>query len=398
MWILISLIFVALIFFILGKRWEYSFKRPKLDLTNPPLVSFIIAAYKSDKRIEKTLKSIQNVDYPKKEVIVVNDYFDKTPEICKKYGVKCIQNEKRMGKGPSLNKAVKESKGNILFFVDDDTILTKNCLKKTIPWFKNRRIGIVTPKFTVRNKRKSFITRLASFDTNFISNLYKTHMFLGSLVTTRGCGFAIRRDVFEKIGGFEETLTEDIEIAARVIKSGYIIQYDPQAIVCTEEPETLKDLRKQRVRWGKGAAFSFFHHYRFYIKNAQFLSYFMPYILITFIFIGTLFLKTSTVLMSLLLLYIIYTFSIKHLVLLMNIFLIYILTNIFTNITTASIAHMFILTYPEKRNKIKDMTLLIPYTFFYLPVVMYFYLIGLISAIKDKRKGKTELSLKDWDR
>jgi cellulose synthase/poly-beta-1,6-N-acetylglucosamine synthase-like glycosyltransferase len=397
-WIVIALISIALIFYLLGRRWESESLRPDMDFSSLPLVSFIIAAYKSDEKIEKAIKSIHNVNYPKKEIIVVNDSDDRTPEICRRFGAACIQNKERLGKAASLNRAVKEAKGEILFFLDDDTTLSNGSLLKMIPWFSYPETGAVMPRFTVKNRRKSLITRLASFDTNFISNLFKTHMFFGSLISVRGCGFAIRKDVFKKIRGFNKTLTEDIELSARILKSGYRIQYEPDASVYTEEPATITELKKQRIRWGKGAAFSFFRHHKLYIRSPQFLVYFIPYIILSFAVAGFLLFQTSTVLISLLSFYIIYTFSIKQLLLLAALFIIPILSHTLTNITTASIAHMMILTYPERRSRLKEMALLLPYTFFYFPAVMFFYFRGVVSAIKSKRRGKTELDFSDWER
>lgn len=394
MWIVAGMVVLAVTFYLMARNWETGRQRPQLK-GKPPLVSILIATYNSENTIENTLKSIQEVDYPRKEVIVVNDSQDRTPEICERYGVKCIQNNQRQGKPASLNQAVKEARGEILCFIDSDTVLEEDALEKAVPWFERKDVGAVQPRYGVENDEESIISRLTSLDSYFISNLFKTHMSIGSLLSMRGCSVLVRRSAFEEIGGFEETLTEDTEAAARLQKAGYKIQYEPEAVTRTEEPSTVKGLKDQRFRWGKGATYSFFRHYRFYLKNPQFLAYFLPYLLFFLAVGGVVLFHTSAFLVPLFSLYVLYTFSLKNFLLIGAVLILPFMSTVATNVTAGSIAHMFILTFPES-NDSRDMLLIIPYIFFYLPTVMLFYLAGLISAVRNRRKGKPELDFSDW--
>jgi cellulose synthase/poly-beta-1,6-N-acetylglucosamine synthase-like glycosyltransferase len=397
MWIAACLIIVAVVFYIMGKVWESNTKRPEIDRNNLPLVSILVANYRNDK-IERTLRSIASIDYPKKEIIVVNEVPDKTPEICKKYGIKCIQNEKRMGKAMSLNKAAKIAKGDLLFFVDADTEPSKDCLWKMVPWFKDKKIGVVTPKNTTRNKNKNLLTNLSSFDGYFIANLLKTHMFFGSLLSFRGCSVLVRRDVFEKVGGFYNTMTEDIDFSAKVLRAGYKIHFEPNALTRTDSPETISSLKKQRYRWGKGAMFSFMRHCDFYVKNPQFLVYSLPYIFFPIALFGFFVLNTYLYIIPFLSLYIIYTLSLKEFTIFVTTLIIPLLPTLTAKLTatgTAGMAHMLIVTYPEKEN-IKDILYIFPYLLFYVPLITIYYAKGVVSAVIDKIKGRPELDLNEW--
>ncbi len=397
MWIITILVTLAVLFWIFGYRWESKLKRSSINsLKTIPFVSIMIPAYRSESTIRETLESVKAIDYPNKEVIVVNDSpWDKTKQICDNYDVELIQNNKRMGKANALNLAAKKAKGEILFFLDSDTIVTRDCLSNLIPWFSNPKIGAVSPKFVTKNE-KNLLTRLVSLENHFISSHFKTHMFFGSLISFNGCGIAIRRGVFEKTGGWPQTLTEDNDLAGKIVKNNHIIQYEPRAIVKTRGADTISELKNQRFRWGKGAMYSFFHHRKMYSKHPQFFTNVYIYILLAFAIIGISFWQTVYTL-PFLSLYVIYTLSIKELFLILSLFIIPAFSNTFTSVTTATMGHVAILTYPEKgKPKHSDLLLIIPYIFFYLPLINFYYFKGIISGIMDKRKGKPELNFTNW--
>lgn len=393
-WIIVSLIALGLVFWLLGWRWERTFIRPR----NPksyPLVSILIPAYNSEKTIEATLKSVQELDYPRKEIIVVNDSQDNTEKICKKFGAKYIQNKKRLGKALALNTAVKYAKGDILFFLDADTTAEKDSLKKIIPWFSKKEIAAVSPKFVVANKN-NFLTKMIYLENSFISSLFKTHMFFGSLIAFRGCGVAIRKSVFQAAGGWPQTLIEDNDFAGTLFKMGHKIQYDPEAIVRTKEPETKEALKKQRMRWGKGFTYTFLHHRKTYFRNPQFSIYALPYLLLTFAIIGVFFWQTSLYFIPLISVYVLYTFSLTQFIQIMPLLLLPIFTNLLSSLLPASLGHVALMTIPEKKHDVKDILLIIPYTFVFVPLVIYYYMRGMISGIRDKKNHRPELDLNYW--
>ena len=134
-WTGLIVIFMALAIgmWFSGWWWESHLKRPVLAST--PFVSILIPAWKSAGHIKKTLLSAKDIDWPNKEIIVVNDSQDKTGAICRSMGIRCMQSKTRQGKAVSLNKAAKLAKGDILFFIDSDTVVQPDCLEKMLPRF-----------------------------------------------------------------------------------------------------------------------------------------------------------------------------------------------------------------------------------------------------------------------
>ena len=69
---------------------------------------------------------------------------------------------------------------------------------------------------------------------------------------TGSCGF-VRRHVIEELGGWDEnSLAEDVELAAKLVENGWRIKYAPEVQSLQEYPASPKQLIKQRTRWFRG--------------------------------------------------------------------------------------------------------------------------------------------------
>ncbi len=370
-----------------GWWWERGLKRP--PLSSKPFVSILIPAWQAEAHIRKTIASAKALRWPKKEIIVVNDGADSTANICRAMGVRCIRNKKRLGKALALNKAVKVSKGKFLFFLDSDTVVEPDCLEKLIPWLSDPGIAAVMPRYVAANR--SFVARLVNIENSFRHSYFKSCMAFRSLISFRGCAVVFRKSTFLKFGGWPATLLEDVELSTRLVKKGYRIAYEPQAIVRTMEPSSFGQLGRQRYRWGKGAAFSWSRHKRFYVKNPQFLLNFLPYTLLLLAMLAFISLKLFYIL-PILAVYAMYTLSVKETLFIFSLFLLPLLSPLFTSLIAATTSHIAILSMPARR----DLILIIPYTFIYLPLVMAFYIKGVIAGVRAKRAGRPELDLKNW--
>ena len=386
------LIALAVILWSFGWRWEHTVKRPPLN--SFPLVSILIPAYKSAATIRQTLLSVSALAYPHKEIIVANDTDDATPAICKEFGARCIQSSQRMGKARSLNAAVKHARGDILFFVDSDTEVAPDTLNKLLPWFSNPRVGAVAPQYVI-NHTTTLLTKLISLEHSILSTFFKIHMFFGSLITFRGCGIAIRRSSFEAAGGWPETLIEDVEFSSHLVGQNQIIQYEPEAVVKTREPETMAELSRQRFRWGKGSLFSFINNRHSLWKKPQFLLYFYPYIIISFAILAFLSYQSAVVTLPVISLFLLYAFSIKEFSILILSLLAIIFSTTAAAVVTGTVTHLAVLAFPESVRK-HNPFLLIPFLFYFVPAVLFAYLKGMKSGIADLRHHHHQLNLNDW--
>lgn len=131
-------------------------------MKSQPLVSVVIPTHNRKTMLSRLLKSIITQTYKNLEVIVIDDYStDGTFEFIKlKYEnikkIKLIRNKKNLFTAATRNIGIKNSKGEFIFFVDDDNVLDKNLvleLTKTIS--SDDQIGEVGPvNYNFNNKKK----------------------------------------------------------------------------------------------------------------------------------------------------------------------------------------------------------------------------------------------------
>jgi cellulose synthase/poly-beta-1,6-N-acetylglucosamine synthase-like glycosyltransferase len=76
---------------------------------------------------------------------------------------------------------------------------------------------------------------------------------LNSISVVPGAIGAWRRDILLGLGGFtDDTLAEDADMTLKILRQGYKIEYEENAIALTEAPDTVRAFLTQRFRWMYG--------------------------------------------------------------------------------------------------------------------------------------------------
>lgn len=127
------------------------------------LVSIIIPYYKKKKYIKLTINSVISQTYKNFELIIIYD--DKNKEdlnflkkiIKKDKRIKIYINKKNLGAGPSRNKGIKLSKGNLIAFLDSDDLWSKNKLQKQIFFMKKNLADISHTSYHIINSNNKII-------------------------------------------------------------------------------------------------------------------------------------------------------------------------------------------------------------------------------------------------
>jgi glycosyltransferase involved in cell wall biosynthesis len=101
-----------------------------------PSVSIIIPTLNEERGIIETLKQISKLDIDKEVLVVDGLSTDSTPKNAKLYGAKVI-NEKRKGKGIAMATGVKNTKSNIICFLDGDGTYPPRVIPKMVELIKN---------------------------------------------------------------------------------------------------------------------------------------------------------------------------------------------------------------------------------------------------------------------
>lgn len=273
---------INLILTVAGYTW-YLQEVPKPDKNLPeeiPFVTVMVPAHNEGIVIVKTVLSLLSFDYPhdRYEIIVINDNSsDNSAELLR--GVQKDFGEERLkvintdnvtggkGKSNALNIGLKQAKGSVIAVYDADNTPERSALRLLVAeLLQSDRLAAVIGKFRTRNKEATVLTRFINIETlsfQWMAQAGRQRLF--KLCTIPGTNYVIRREILEKIGGWDvKALAEDTEISFRVYQMGYRIKFQPRAVTWEQEPQTLDVWFHQRTRWVKGNIYVV-------VKNAKLL-------------------------------------------------------------------------------------------------------------------------------
>ena len=257
-----------------------------------PRLSVLIPAWNIEHLIGKAIEGVRRVDYPKDklEIVVIDkDSKDKTAEIARKYKVRVLEMkafENSMNeKADVLNFGLRHAKGELIAVMDADSIPAKDSFLKMVEKFSYGNVGAVTSAPLAKNHEK-FIERMQEIEYTIIAWARKLLEFLGCVYVTPGALSMYKTSYVKKIGGFDNNnMTEDIDIAWRILKDGYDVKMALSAKVKTIVPSTIKKWWKQRVRWHIGGMQTTIKHLHLLgNRNYGLLGLFVtPFFLLSFV-------------------------------------------------------------------------------------------------------------------
>lgn len=252
------------IFWIIGTLIYYIFierrlKRKNINYHPSEGISFIIACYNEAETIADTIKNLDGLSFPLKEIIAVNDgSSDHTKEELLKledeYHIKFINLEENKGKANALNVAAKLAKYPYLMCVDADTIIDDDAPYYMIESLVNdASIGAVTGNPRIRNK-STLLGKIQTIEyASMIGSIKRAQTINGYVNTISGVFSLFNKKALQKNDFWDtDMITEDIAVSWKFHLSGYKIKYEPRALCWMLVPETFKGLWKQRVRWSQG--------------------------------------------------------------------------------------------------------------------------------------------------
>jgi cellulose synthase/poly-beta-1,6-N-acetylglucosamine synthase-like glycosyltransferase len=219
---------------------------------NSNFISVIVPVYNEEKNIRFLIESLLCLNYPKNKyeiIIVDNNSEDKTAEIIKEFQVIYLC-EKKQSSYAARNKGIKESKGDILAFIDGDCIPDKDWLKNAITHFINEDIDIIAGAMTLYNYSISLklidIYQLITLGERQVNSQEEGKCASGNLI--------VKKEIFEKIGYFKGRLVSggDGEWTKRATDHGFKLRYCSDVEVYHPSLEDFRGLLKRAIRIGYG--------------------------------------------------------------------------------------------------------------------------------------------------
>ncbi len=253
--------FLLLLFSMLNLRKNIKNDYENFDEKNAPFISILVPCFNEEKTIKNSLKSLIAQDYPRFEIIVIDDgSTDSTYMIAKSMEFNSGNKRLRVltktngGKALALNYGISKSKGDYFLVVDADSKISKDSLKLMIRYFqKDEKLAAVAGSVYVTNSENLW-TNLQALEYVQGLNLVRNGQAYFKLVNiVPGPIGLFKKEAVEDVGFYTtDTFAEDCDLTLSLIAKGYKIEYEIDAVSYTEAPETIVDLIKQRYRWTRG--------------------------------------------------------------------------------------------------------------------------------------------------
>ncbi|MEW6583846.1 MAG: glycosyltransferase, partial [Actinomycetota bacterium] len=308
---------------------------PTEDLFSSPLtppVSVLVPAYNESAGVVESVTALLGLRYPEFEVVVVNDGStdDTLERLVAAFGLEPIDpahprpldtrpvrgvyhspefpglmviDKENGGKSDALNAGINAARYPLVCSIDGDSVLEPDALLKVVEPMVARPDRVVATGGIVRVANGSTFSRGSLVEARLPRNLlprlqiveYLRSFLVGrtgwsrinALLIVSGAFGVFRRDAVIRVGGYAHTIGEDAELVVRLhrrmVEEGrpYAVTFVSDPVCWTEAPESLKVLRRQRIRWQRGLLETLWTHRKMILNprygNLGMLA--MPYFL-----------------------------------------------------------------------------------------------------------------------
>ena len=259
---------------------------PPVDKASFPLVTVALCTRNGADNLALCLDALSCVDYPNLDILVVDNASDSdaTKQLVQNhYSHVRYAYEPRPGLNWARNRAIVEAQGEIIAYTDDDVVVDPNWINALVRVFnENLEVkavtGLVVP-YELETEAQSLFELNGGFGRGFnrrwisVAQIKSQRWpYYGTGQYGTGANMAFRRSLFDEIGCFDTALDVgtvtngggDLEMFFRVLKAGYELDYEPEAIVRHRHRRDYTKLREQIYNNGVGLyayfARSFFHY------------------------------------------------------------------------------------------------------------------------------------------
>jgi hyaluronan synthase len=236
-----------------------------------PTCTVIVPAYNEGRQVLRTLRSIASSDYPieKLQIIAIDDgskddtwhWIEKaTHELSGR--IHTIRILKNGGKRKALYEGFKVSNGQILVTIDSDSLIEPQTLRRIAsPFYFDPRVGAVAGSVRVLNRHEGIIPHMleVSFAYSF-EFIRASQSMVDTVFCTPGALAAYRRQPLMKVldswlnqtfFGHSANIGEDRALTNCILRNGYLVTFQSNAVVYTNVPVGYEGLCKMFLRWAR---------------------------------------------------------------------------------------------------------------------------------------------------
>jgi GT2 family glycosyltransferase len=225
---------------------------PYFPLPQTPRVSVVVASYNGANTLKLCLQSLEQLNYPNYEVILVDDGSkDNTPQIAAQFpGVRTIRHPKNQGLSVARNTGIHAATGDIVAFTDSDCRADEDWLHYLVGDLLNSRYaGIGGHNFLPPDDSPVAAAVM-------VSPGGPAHVMLTDRLAEHipGCNMAFYKWALLEIGGFDPLYWkagDDVDLCWRLQQHGYRIGFSSAGFVWHYRRNTIRAFLKQQAGYGE---------------------------------------------------------------------------------------------------------------------------------------------------
>ena len=227
-----------------------------------PSVDIYVPAKNEARVIEKLVRNLFKLDYPKFDLWIIDDgSTDDTPSILEslkgefsRLHVHQRPAGSRPGKSAALNEVLPLSKGEVIAVFDADAYVAPDFFKMTLPVLAGEGVGAVQAQKKIYEHQTGFLPEGQASEYALDTYFQMGRDLIGGAVELRGNGELVKRTALIDVGGWNnQAITDDLDLSMRLLIHNWDVRFCPQAFVWEEAVTNLKSLLLQRRRWAEGS-------------------------------------------------------------------------------------------------------------------------------------------------
>ena len=232
----------------------YGRRDPLPALARYPKVSVVVCSYNGSKTLDGCLRSLQKLNYPDYEVILVDDgSSDSVPAIAARHSYVRYFRQANKGLSVARNVGMELAAGEVIAYTDDDCFADEDWLYFLVAkLLESEASGVGGPNLLPMHDGPVAACVSASPGT-------PAHVLIDDNVAEHvpGCNMAFWAERLRAIGGFDAVYRaagDDVDVCWRLQEQGEKIVYSPAAMVWHHRRSTVRAYLKQQRGYGHAEA------------------------------------------------------------------------------------------------------------------------------------------------
>lgn len=228
---------------------------PHFPLPRTPRVSIVVASYNAERTLRACLDSLQRLNYPDYEIILVDDgSTDATPQIALAHpGVRYFRHEKNLGLSVARNTGIAAATGEIVAFTDADCRADED-------WLRYLAADLVAGDFAAIGgpnllpPEDSLVAAAVMASPGGPAHVMLTDREAEHIP---GCNMAFYKWALAAVGGFDPVFHQagdDVDICWRLQHASHKIGFSPAAFVWHHRRSTVTEYLRQQRGYGEAEA------------------------------------------------------------------------------------------------------------------------------------------------